>query len=382
VDESRTDLFIDGSTDPRELMVKVYYPAVDDASKPYASYFHDQRELPGLLATGYNLPGFLFSHFPLVKTHSKDDLAVSDASARYPVILFSHGGGTSMETHTAQGEDLASHGYIVVLIDHSYVSSATVFPDHVVTARDATTNFNLQGEPVAIINQIMADDARFVIDALEAMDAGSLDSPFAGRLDLDHIGAMGHSLGGGMAYNLAFKEPRVKAAINLDGAVYVLPGDLDTMAPYLMLMSDGLFLESLQGRRALMMPFDEMPALDQEITLSIYGSREAYQKSYAEATASMNGLADTLQASGNLYVIEGSAHMKFADIGLYFGIPQLREAIDIGGGTSPRRVLEITQALTVAFFDQHLKGEAESLDALLAAYPELRQVHLESAASD
>ena len=67
-----------------------------------------------------------------------------------------------MEVETSQSEDLASHGYIVVDIDHPYVSAATVFPDRIVTAQEATTNFDTP-EPAEPITQIMADDGKFVI---------------------------------------------------------------------------------------------------------------------------------------------------------------------------------------------------------------------------
>lgn len=374
-DESRTEPFLAGSTQPRELMVKVYYPAQADASKHYSAYFHDSPELLRLLTTGYGLPDFLFNHFNRVRTHSKDGLALSDAQPAYPIVLFSHGGGTSMEVHTAQAEDLASHGYIVVAIDHPYVSSGTVFPDRVISAKDATTNFN-EGEPVVVINQIMADDASFVIDQLAAMNEGSVPSVLAGRLDLEQIGIVGHSLGGAVAYNLAIHDPRVKAAINLDGAVYVEPDNSAPMSPFLMLAEDGFHLNAIQNREALMRPFEDMPELDQEITLSMYGSREAYDLLYADAVGYLNGLTDALAESGNLYTIEGSAHMKFSDVGLYFGIRQLREMINIGGSTDPARCLEITRALTRAFFDAHLKDDPTALESLPADYPELRQVDL------
>jgi predicted dienelactone hydrolase len=376
IDESRTEPFLDGSTRPRELMVKVYYPAQDDASKRYARYFNGSRDMLRQLTTAYNLPIFLFDHLSLVKMHSKEGLALSDAQETYPIVLFSHGGGTTMEVHAAQSEDLASHGSIVVAIDHTYASAGTIFPDHVVSARDATTVFD-SPEPVDIIDQIMADDSSFVIDQLEAMNDGSLESRFQGRLDMDAIGAAGHSLGGAVAYNLAINDSRVMAAINLDGRVFVTPEDGGaSMAPFLMLADDKVHTPALENRESLLMSFDEMPELDQEITASIYGSREAYQEYYDLATRNATALADVLAESGNLYTIEGSSHMKFADIGMFFGIPQIREVLAIDGKTEPRRVLEITQAVTVVFFDQHLKGEGDSLESVVEKYPELRQVDL------
>ncbi|WP_277424242.1 hypothetical protein [Cohnella candidum] len=62
----------------------------------------------------------------------------SDRQKNFPIVIFSHGGGTSMEIHTAQCEDLASQGYIVAAINHTYVSSATELPSGIVTDREAT----------------------------------------------------------------------------------------------------------------------------------------------------------------------------------------------------------------------------------------------------
>lgn len=67
--------------------------------------------------------------------------------------------------------------------------------------------------------------------------------------------------------------------------------------------------------------------------------------------------------------------MKFTDIGLFIGLPQLRELMGIGGKTDPARCLEITKAVTLAFFDQHLKAEnSTALDDLTAKYPELERM--------
>ncbi len=377
IDENRTDPFLDKSTKKRELMVKVYYPAEEDAAKPFSPYFHNSLGLIRALTAGYQMPDFLFDHLHLIKTNSKEDLQLSDKQQNYPVVLFSHGAGTTMETQTSQSEDLASHGYIVVAIDHTYVSAATVFPDRIVSAREATTNFNT-ADPAEIITQIMADDVKFVMEQLDEMNEGKIDSIFKGKLDLDKIGVIGHSVGGAVAYNLAINDSRVKAAIDLDGTVFVTPkGDLKDMAPFLMLANDKYHVQAIQGRKSLMVKFEDAPAEEQKILLSIYGSEEAYNKAYDKAQRNITGLAEALKSSGNLYTIEGSDHMKFTDIGLFIGVRPLRELIGIGGKTDPARCLEITKALTLAFFDRHLKGENKgTLESLLKEYPELKTVNL------
>ena len=69
--------------------------------------------------------------------------------------------------------------------------------------------------------------------------------------------------------------------------------------------------------------------------------------------------------------------MKFTDIGLFIGFRPLRELIGIGGKTDPARILEITKAVTLTFFDLHLKGDAEvSLESLMRKYSELKKIDL------
>jgi predicted dienelactone hydrolase len=378
-DQARDEPFVPEAHRKRELMVKVHYPAKPDDEKPFAPYFRGSSPLLKLFASANGLPAFLFDHLTFVKSHAKEGLSLADDVPRYPVVLFSHGGGTSMEVHTAQAEDLASHGYIVVAIDHTYASAATQFPDHLVSARDATANFAPTGEPVAIIVQIMVDDARFVLDTLAALDAGQVETFFTGRLDLEKVGAVGHSLGGAVAYDLALHDQRVKAAINLDGRVFTVPsGELGNIPPFLMLANDDFYVQMIQNRQGLLDEFDTMTEELKAQTIYTFGSEEAYRAAYAKAQQEIVALRNLLLASGNLYTIEGSSHMKFTDIGLFFGIQQLREQIGIGGKTDPARCLVITQALTRAFFDQHLQGSTDLLFPSLAQqYAELIKVKLD-----
>ena len=61
-------------------------------------------------------------------------------SAACPLVVLSPGFTSPRSTLTALAEDLASHGYVVAGIDHTYESHATAFPDGRVTtclAREA-----------------------------------------------------------------------------------------------------------------------------------------------------------------------------------------------------------------------------------------------------
>ncbi|MBB6730400.1 alpha/beta hydrolase family protein [Cohnella zeiphila] len=375
VDERRDDPFLAPPSRKRRLMVKIYYPAQDDSSKRYVPYFNGSTELIQWLTAGYHLPEIAFDQLKLAKTHSKEDLPLSGKQPDYPVILFSHGAGTTMEAQTSQCEDLASNGYVVMAIDHTYLTAATVFPDRTATPVEITAQF--QKDVSAQLSQIMADDQEFVLNQLGEMNDGGTDSIFKGKLNLNEIGSIGHSLGGSAAYSLAIRDSRVKAAIDLDGTVYDEPEEGAPMAPFLMLANDLNHVQMIQSGKGYLQKFEEMTDGQQQVILSDYGSKKAYEKDYERANRVSVRLAEILKASGSLYTIKGSDHMKFTDIGLFVGDRFLRKLIGIGGDLDPASNLKITEAVTLSFFDRHLKGETEeSIDSLAVKYPELEKVEL------
>ncbi|MCH5584421.1 dienelactone hydrolase family protein [Shimazuella sp. AN120528] len=376
VDDKRKDPFLNKSTQKRELMTKVYYPAKKDDSKAFDPYFHHSTQLIKALTDNYHLPEIAFDQLKLVQTNSKEDLQLSDKQKSYPIILFSHGAGTTMEVETSQCEDLASHGYIVVAIDHTYLSAGSVFPDKFISPKEITTQFNM-GDITTIFSQIMADDDKFVIKKLGEMNEGKMNSNFKGKLNLNKIGVIGHSLGGSAAYNLAINDSRVKAAINLDGTVFTTPKNFKHMAPFLMIANDKVQVQTIENKTTMMPKFESLSNEDKKIMLSSYGSKEAYDKAYEKMQQEIIGLNKVLKASGNLFTIIGSDHMKFTDIGLWIGDSYLRDLINITGKTDPAKCLEITKAVTLAFFDQHLKGKTtDSLDLLVKKDPLLKKVDL------
>jgi hypothetical protein len=143
-----------------------------------------------------------------------------------------------------------------------------------------------------------------------------------------------------------------------------------------MLASDTFHVQAIRERRNLMKKLEELPAEERNFLISVYGSEQVYQEAYNKAQENLLGLVAVLEASGNLYTIAGSDHMKFTDIGLFIGDRRLREWINIRGQTDPERCLEVTKALTLAFFDQHLKGETMEPEVLMQKYPELQRVDL------
>jgi hypothetical protein len=64
--------------------------------------------------------------------------------------------------------------------------------------------------------EVRVRDTRFALDRLTALNR---HGRLAGRLDLAHIGMVGHSLGGGTAAEVMLVDQRVDAAVDLDGPI-------------------------------------------------------------------------------------------------------------------------------------------------------------------
>lgn len=245
-DKARKELYGPKPGGDRELMVQLYYPSALSAKsihiKPVP--FIQDRAVLKPMAEQYGLPGFAFSHLSFVKSHAYKGAAISVDKESYPLVIISPGFGSSRFLHTSQAEALASHGYIVAVIDHTYNTFATVFPDGRMTLCDTDKLFSPQNDKqteMAVRNalgQVLADDVAFVIDELEILSEASSYSRFKGTIDLNRIGLAGHSIGGATAYSAAY-DPRVTSGVNMDGGLYDLDGQKPLEKPFLFLCSTG-----------------------------------------------------------------------------------------------------------------------------------------------
>jgi len=105
----------------------------------------------------------------------------------FPIVVVSHGAGGNLETHFAQAQHLASHGYAVVCVEH--VGSNT---ERLKRNLYVIENLN---QMVRDPNEILGrpKDIRFAVD--QCFDWNKSHSILRGRLDTTHIGVLGHSFG-------------------------------------------------------------------------------------------------------------------------------------------------------------------------------------------
>lgn len=128
VDQARAEIFTANPSDHRELMVQVWYPASASATAKRAPYLQDGKIIAPL-AKLLRMPGFVFTHLRLVATNAVSSAPVAVGAPNYPVLIFSPGRGGFRQHNTFQVEELVSHGYIVVAIDHPYAEAGMDFPD-------------------------------------------------------------------------------------------------------------------------------------------------------------------------------------------------------------------------------------------------------------
>jgi pimeloyl-ACP methyl ester carboxylesterase len=212
-DPVREDPYLANGT-KRELAVRFWYPAsansvLDCKPADYAS--------PAVWRYFAQLAGVL--PFP-VTTNSCWNAPIADGVR--PVVLFTPGYTATATDYTFLLEDLASRGYVVASISHTYEATAVEFPAGRLARSVVGSHL---GGPVrrkgwsmssAVVVRLL--DLKAVLNEIERLNARR-DSPFAGKLDVAKIVIAGHSLGGLTAFLGTEFDPRLKAAVMLDGFV-------------------------------------------------------------------------------------------------------------------------------------------------------------------
>jgi dienelactone hydrolase len=198
----------------RELAVRLWYPASLKSNQTCTAANYVSPAVWQYFSQIVGVPTFP------VKTNSCLDAPFEDGS--HPVVVFSPGFTASFTDYTFLTEDLASRGYIVASVAHTYETTAvelgngqiakSVLGSHLggVMARDERS--------LSTAAYTRLQDVQFVVRELERLNI-QRGSALRNKLDLSRIAVAGHSLGGLTALLSIQLEPRFKAAILMDGFV-------------------------------------------------------------------------------------------------------------------------------------------------------------------
>ncbi|MGW0809150.1 alpha/beta hydrolase family protein [Nonomuraea sp. NPDC002799] len=277
----------------RELMVSLWYPAKKGGGKP-APYVTPQESaaiLKGLNAA----PDALTK----VRTYARSGAPVS--GTRLPLVVMSPGFSFPRATLTSLAEDLASRGYLVAAVEHTYESVATTFPG----GRTTSCLACVPGQDGAKVAAGRVVDVRFVLDELIRGRWGRV-------IDRSKIAMVGHSMGGNAAAQAMLADSRIKAGVNLDGTFQPVVAALNR--PFLLIGA----------------PKSHAPG----------GSDDSWPKSWPQMTGAKRWIT-----------VAGTDHSAFVDYAVLrpaLGLP----AQELDGV----RALRVTRDHLASFLDRHLRG--------------------------
>jgi dienelactone hydrolase len=348
-DVSRGEDMTEGKDGLRELMVHIWYPAEPTSGTSVAPY------VPNLELGKARLDASQYNVLRLVRTHTLVNARLSLSQSRYPVIIFSHGNGMNGFLYTAITEDLASHGYVVAAVDHPYEAIFTVFPD----GRVASYSEERQPDPNSPSFQESfrervnnrAADIVFVLTQLTGINARK-DSRFSGRLDLTHVGAFGHSIGGTAAAQACEVDERLRACANLDGRA-----------------AAGPFYPNSKGNgpeQPFMYLAKPLRELSDEELAKEKMTREQFEQGRVVTVNRENKLMQSVRSGSYRIIIKGATHESFSDELLLLSNAS-REA-----QAENQRRTQIVRDYVLAFFDKYLEtNKGTLLDSTSQRYPEV-----------
>jgi pimeloyl-ACP methyl ester carboxylesterase len=350
-DNSRKEILA-ADNSMRQVVADVWYPAQKSSQKnvPYLDTLVIGRAfgsdgLESLLGLG----GAELVKSGKVQTHAQEDAAFDNEAGLAPVIFLSHGMGMITQLYTAQIEELASHGYIVVALSHPYDAWLVSLKDGRLMSFDTKERAeagSTEVEHIAYENKRLewwAADIRFAVDQLVIINRmKNAKIPFAGHMDLTKVGAMGHSAGGRAAARACQLDDRIKSCADQDGVAMMQPF-------YLGPDSIGMKQPFLLFERVRNVPPDEADAASMSMTLpELLALVKRLRKNKEIALASTGGSYHVLLQ------FDSSSHMSFSDL----PILQAKTAVE---AAAAYRILQVTCRYTREFFDKTLKKIAAPL---------------------
>ncbi|MFG3052476.1 alpha/beta hydrolase family protein [Kitasatospora sp. NPDC048239] len=347
----------------RDLMVSFWYPTTRPARGDERARYMEPRAAAhfggkdGASSFNYQVePGR--TDWSGIRTHARQDAPVLPGGAPRPVVLYSAGLGDPRTWGTGLVEDLASRGYVVVTVDHTYDASEVAFPDGGLAD---SVLWSMFGQPDLDIGAVLrkalqarVDDTRFVLDRLADLRTdGCLPAGLGASLDLGRIGMVGHSGGGSTAVQTMHDDPRIKAGVNMDGQLHFPGPD-----------GSGVYLTSV-AEDGLDRPF------------LLMGSQSPDSGDYHRQP----GWAALWQHSRGWHAdvtLTGSRHGSYTDAQSL--LPQLARqgavSADVLAGDvgeiRPERAVLATRAYVASFFDRWLRGHDDHLlDGPSPRFPEM-----------
>ena len=321
VDSTRHEWFTDElSDDVREIMVQIWYPTSTEADKKPEPYldFIDLRAKA--LASAGGIPAFFPGHLNYIFTNSFSNSPLITSDSLFPVIIFSHGITGSRHLHQALYEYLVSRGYIVVALDHSFDANLTIFPNgHIADYRSDIT-----GHPDSVNVRILqmntrASDISFILNQLEKIQFGYIQSQVVEKINLNKIAVGGHSYGGSTAIVASHLDKRIRACFVLDPWISPVP------------------IETINSGVSVPFLFMGRPTWERSDYPNNYSKLDVFMTQSDEPKYSL--------------IIKNTKHLDFSDIPLFS--PVIHRVLDVGS-LDVNVSMPLLNKIVYFFLEKHL----------------------------
>lgn len=354
-DTSRPDPFSGAAT--RQVSVTAWYPsltigsparylsATDSSDETMALALTNGLEGAGCTKSWWNgtiTCGGLFGNvnpnttmFPNIR--ARDTRATVNGTPRtdlglLPTVVFSPGFGVPGNHASIIAEELASHGYLVLTLSHTWESIATELAGSVALQNGGAVS-NQWGKVLAA----RVADAKFVLNQLPTLPNG-----IGAVHDPTRIAAAGHSFGGLTGLELAYQDSRIKAVCVLDGTAG--------------------YTGTTNGAQDHGLPIPVM-LLSATVNLSDGVLVGAEHPSWATYQTHPHGPL-------YLYQVAGTKHFAFTDVGMLTVKPA-----DLLGTIAASRAMALHPRWARAFLDTHLRSTPDPLLTLPSTdWPEVTAV--------
>lgn len=322
-DTSRADPWVP-SAGARELMVSLWYPAKSPNGR--RARYMTPTESRLLLEDG-GITGVPLDVLSRTRTNAFRD--AEQAGRGLPLVVLSPGFTKPRATLSSLAEDLASNGYVVAAVDHTYENVATTFPD----GRVATCAACERDRSPEFWEELLRGRAADISFVLDELTGARPKWPGAWRVDPSRIAMAGHSVGGASAIPTMLTDSRVRAGVDIDGTTDLPVPDSGLSRPFLFL-----------GRESTYTPGTPGPVA-------------TWERDWARLTGWKRW-----------FVVTGAVHSSFTDVA-----PLAEQlGVDVGADLAGARGTEITRRYVRAFLDLHVRGKAQPLlDGPSAGYPEV-----------
>lgn len=199
----RKDLFNEESY--RKLKVRIFFPTNDNKTDKLDRLFSDIINFKRVNNISKKEKFFL-DYLSSRKINSYLGVDLKDDINNIPVVILSHKIGFLGEHYIGICEKLASNGYFVVSINHSYLSKFTNINDEIISLNKDIAML----EDKAYISY--KKDILDVINLVEKINSNDYNL----RLDTKNISLVGHGIGGSSSISIAMEDNRIKNIIAID----------------------------------------------------------------------------------------------------------------------------------------------------------------------